>query len=201
MKPELGRPRKFNKDHALAKATHVFWTSGYHGASLSNLTQAMEINKPSLYAAYGNKQALYECALEAYGETALEAAKAALCSAPNLEQACMNMLCAAVHFYTPEDKMHLGCFIANVSSAAVTTNENFANTLLTFLNDADQFFSDILQTAFPEDIAATHLQAFEIAQLLTTATHSLSLRARAGMPRDKLMDIARLSVRQIIGAK
>ena len=46
----------------------VFWTKGYDGASLSDLTEAMGINRPSLYAAYGNKQELFRKALERYGE-------------------------------------------------------------------------------------------------------------------------------------
>ena len=64
----MGRARAFDADQALDKAMTVFWRKGYDGASLSDLTEAMRINRPSLYAAYGNKQQLFRKALERYGE-------------------------------------------------------------------------------------------------------------------------------------
>ena len=64
----MGRTRAFDADEALERAVTVFWTKGYEGTSLSELTEVMGINRPSLYAAYGNKQELFRKALERYGE-------------------------------------------------------------------------------------------------------------------------------------
>ncbi|WP_181561294.1 MULTISPECIES: TetR/AcrR family transcriptional regulator [Sphingobium] len=61
-----GRPREFCCEQALAAALRVFWTKGYEGASLSELTDAMGITRPSLYAAFGNKEALFRQALDLY---------------------------------------------------------------------------------------------------------------------------------------
>src|SRR5437660_4505491 len=61
-----GRPRAFDPDAALERAMHVFWSKGYEGASLSNLTRAMRINRPSLYAAFGNKEELFRKVLDRY---------------------------------------------------------------------------------------------------------------------------------------
>jgi AcrR family transcriptional regulator len=61
-----GRPRSFDPDAALERAMHVFWAKGYEGASLSNLTRAMRINRPSLYAAFGNKEELFRKVLDRY---------------------------------------------------------------------------------------------------------------------------------------
>jgi AcrR family transcriptional regulator len=61
-----GRPRAFDPDAALERAMHVFWANGYEGASLSDLTTAMRINRPSLYAAFGNKEQLFRKVLDRY---------------------------------------------------------------------------------------------------------------------------------------
>ncbi|WIX79929.1 TetR/AcrR family transcriptional regulator [Amycolatopsis carbonis] len=64
-----GRPRAFDREHALTQAMFVFWERGYEGTSLADLTGAMGINPPSLYAAFGGKEALFREAVERYGET------------------------------------------------------------------------------------------------------------------------------------
>ncbi len=73
-----GRPRAFDIDHALAAALRVFWSRGYEGASLTDLTEAMGITRPSLYAAFGNKEALFRKALDLYERDKLTYIGAAL---------------------------------------------------------------------------------------------------------------------------
>jgi AcrR family transcriptional regulator len=64
----VGRPRAFNAEKALDQAMRVFWKHGYEGSSLPQLTKAMGINRPSLYAAFGNKESLFRKALDRYQE-------------------------------------------------------------------------------------------------------------------------------------
>src|ERR1700724_4390739 len=62
----MGRPREFDPDQVLDRALRVFWRSGYEGASMADLTEAMGITRPSLYAAFGNKEELFRKALDRY---------------------------------------------------------------------------------------------------------------------------------------
>jgi AcrR family transcriptional regulator len=64
----LGRPRAFDAEKALDRAMQVFWRKGYLGTSLSDLTDAMGINRPSLYAAFGNKKSLFRKVLDRYSK-------------------------------------------------------------------------------------------------------------------------------------
>ena len=76
-----GRPRNFCKNQALDRALEVFWRKGFESASICDLTEAMGINPPSLYAAFGNKEQLFCQALDRYGEVYAELRDAVL-SAP-----------------------------------------------------------------------------------------------------------------------
>lgn len=73
-----GRPREFCVDQALAAALGVFWAKGYDGASMADLTEAMGITKPSLYAAFGNKESLFHKALDLYEAEKLQYTREAL---------------------------------------------------------------------------------------------------------------------------
>lgn len=73
-----GRPREFCTEMALTAALRVFWSKGYEGASMADLTEAMGITKPSLYAAFGNKEALFQKALDRYEQEKLEYTRLAL---------------------------------------------------------------------------------------------------------------------------
>ncbi|ACB94549.1 TetR/AcrR family transcriptional regulator [Beijerinckia indica] len=65
----MGRPREFDLDEALDRALALFWRNGYEGTSLADLTEALGITKPSLYAAFGNKEELFRKALDRYYQT------------------------------------------------------------------------------------------------------------------------------------
>jgi AcrR family transcriptional regulator len=75
---ERGRPRFFDAEAALDRAVEVFWRQGYEGASLSDLTAAMGINRPSMYAAFGNKDDLFRRAVARYAEINMAYARASL---------------------------------------------------------------------------------------------------------------------------
>ena len=89
--PIKGRPREFDVDEALAAALNVFWSKGYEGASLTDLTEAMGITRPSLYAAFGNKESLFRKALDLYEQEKLAYMRGAL-EAPTAKGAAERLL-------------------------------------------------------------------------------------------------------------
>ncbi|HVJ00203.1 MAG TPA: TetR/AcrR family transcriptional regulator [Sphingomonas sp.] len=93
--PVKGRPREFDVDDALAAALRVFWSKGYEGASLTDLTEAMGITRPSLYAAFGNKESLFKKALDLYEQEKLAYTRRAL-EAPTVKGVVERMLRGAL---------------------------------------------------------------------------------------------------------
>ncbi len=103
----LGRPRGFCVEAALAAALRVFWSKGYDGASLTELTAAMGINRPSLYAAFGNKESLFRKVLDLYDRQKL-GFMAESVAAPTLRGVAERVLAGALAQHTGEDEPH-GC--------------------------------------------------------------------------------------------
>jgi AcrR family transcriptional regulator len=116
--PAKGRPREFNVNDALAAALHVFWSKGYEGASLSDLTEAMGITRPSLYAAFGNKESLFRKALDLYEEEKLAYTRRAL-DAPTVKGVAERMLRGALESQC-SDHEPKGC-LRVISSVACGT--------------------------------------------------------------------------------
>jgi AcrR family transcriptional regulator len=101
----VGRPRAFSRDHALDAAMRVFWAHGYEGASLTLLTAAMGINRPSLYAAFGDKASLFRESVARYGTGPGRYVRRAL-GQPTARLVAQTLLLGAVHLAT--DPAHPG---------------------------------------------------------------------------------------------
>ena len=112
MNLERGRPRNFDPDKALDRALEVFWRHGFQAASLADLTAAMDLSKPSLYAAFGDKEALYLKALERYAALQVEQHIAIFDTEPDARRALEKYLRAMAVALT-DAALPGGCFIVN----------------------------------------------------------------------------------------
>jgi AcrR family transcriptional regulator len=110
-----GRPREFDVDEALTAALRVFWSKGYEGASMTDLTDAMGITRPSLYAAFGNKESLFRKALDLYEREKLCYVGAAL-EAPTARGVAQRMLTGSLRNQTSGEDPR-GC-LGVISSVA-----------------------------------------------------------------------------------
>ncbi len=176
-----GRQREFDKQEALNQAMKVFWKKGYVGASLCDLTDSMGINKPSMYAAFGNKEQLFIQATENYIEN--HAAQHAVhLTAPEqtvrqrLEAYLLSALRSQCHAAGPK-----GCYISLcVTEAASEELPSEANQLIKEVRDLGeqtllQFFTDAQQAG---QLAAHH-QPQLLARFYITVLHGTAAMARA----------------------
>ena len=172
-----GRPRNYDPELALRQALEAFWTHGYSGTSLDDLGAAMGMNRPSLYAAFGDKRALYLKALESYWDQALAAMRALLSRDEPLAQALMRIYDSALSLYFPPSGAPRGCF--GISTAAVERR---------IARAVEQ--GELPATANPRTLA-------EIASALL---HTLAIRSRYGATRKELRRLAERAVMQMLQA-
>ncbi len=184
---ERGRPRSFDRDQALQRAMDVFWARGYEGASIGELTAAMGIERPSLYAAFGCKEALFRQAVELYRGKGLT--RQALLNAPTARDAIAAMLRTnAAHYAAPGQPR--GCLVV---LAAVVGTEASAEVRAELAEMREEVRSAV-EARIREGMAAGDVpqtaDAALMASFYCTVLNGLSLQARDGRSADDLIAIA-----------
>lgn len=187
---ERGRPRAFDRAQALQKAMLLFWEKGFQGASMSELTAAMGINAPSLYACFGSKEALYREALALYEAGDGAELAAAIAAAPTAREAIEIYLMRSAALFSRPDKP-AGCMVVlSVVHAAGTSDEAGRA-----LRDARGEMQGVMEARLRSDIARGELPAGcdppTIAAFYATVQQGMSIRARDGASRAELEAVAR----------
>ncbi|WP_437723334.1 TetR/AcrR family transcriptional regulator [Sorangium sp. So ce861] len=180
-----GRPRGFDRAAALRRAMEVFWERGYEGTSLSDLTAAMGINSPSLYAAFGCKEALFREAVALYNEVEGAATNRALREEPTARGAVEAMLRSNVEAYASPGKPS-GCMIVLAATLGTPESERVRGHLAACRRGA----LDELQRRLDRGVAEGDLPAgtdtAALAAFYTTVLQGLSIQARDGASREAL---------------
>jgi len=189
----MGRPRAFDLDEALDKALEVFWRKGYEGTSLQDLTEAMGINRPSLYAAFGNKEALFRKAIDRYIEGPACHMKAAL--AEPTARAAVERLFRQSIALTADPKRPKGCFM--IQGAMACSDE--ADPVRLALAERRKAGEIALRERFERAIAEGDLppgsNSTELARFITTVMQGMAVQAAGGATRDELTGIADMALR------
>lgn len=176
---ERGRPRAFDRTDALRRAMEVFWEHGYEGSSMSELTSAMGINSPSLYAAFGGKEALFREAVSLYGKTDGGYTERALREEPTARAAIDAMLRDNAIAYTVEDKPH-GCMVVLAGSTYTTRSASIRDFLVEKRRETTEDIRRRLDRGVEEgDLPAT-TNTHGLAHFYTTVLYGLSIQARDG---------------------
>lgn len=179
-----GRPRNFDESDALKKATQVFWSKGYDGATIDDLVTGMGVGRPSLYSVFGDKRTIFLRALRAYAETKGARAAKALFSPPTLRDSLAGFLRHAVEAATEEGSVP-GCLMVCV--APVVDDAEVRQ----FLRDAAAAAAALVERRFCDGISAGEIQSdFPVAararQTLDLA-RGLTMHAQLGAPRKALL--------------
>jgi AcrR family transcriptional regulator len=186
---ERGRPRSFERATALRRAMEVFWARGYDGASLADLTAAMGINSPSLYAAFGSKEALFREAVALYGATEGTEIWTALPDAPTAREAIERFLCASAKSFTRPDRPG-GCLIVLSALLVNDGNANVCRELRESRAENVATLRDRLERAVREGELPKDLDSQAVATFYATVQQGMSIQARDGASRATLLAVA-----------
>ena len=187
---ERGRPRSFDRSAALARAMELFWTKGYEGASISDLTEAMGIGSPSLYAAFGSKEALFREAIDLYGRTEGPAIWDAVENAPDARSAVAGFLTATAHSFSRPGKPR-GCMVV---LSQLNPTEASASVCAALRENRAQGQSGLerrLRRAVEVGELAPGTDVAALAAFYLTVQQGMSIQARDGASEETLLAVAK----------
>src|SRR5882757_7659848 len=190
-----GRPRKFDEAEALTSMRRQLWRTGLSGASLHDIASSAGLNRPSLAAAFGDKDAIYAKAAAQFAAM-MSARMSEAIGKTDLGVALTEAFDVAIDIYTTDGPD--GCFVLCTAPAEAMTNPVCRTILGQALEAIDAFFLKRLKLeqrrmkAGPADLAVC-------ATLLGATLHSLALRARAGWSPERLRRLAAGTIRLVIG--
>ena len=179
-----GRPRSFDESDALKKATQVFWSKGYDGVTIDDLVAGMGVGRPSLYAVFGDKRAIFLRVLKAYAKAKGARAAKALLSPQSLRDSIAGFLKYAVETATEKGSAR-GCLLICVAPLVDDAE------VRRFLQNAAAAGAALVEGRFRDAISAGEIPsdfpAAERAVQVTDFARGLTMRALIGTPRKTLL--------------
>jgi AcrR family transcriptional regulator len=180
-----GRPREFDRDAALRRAMKLFWERGYEGTSLGDLTEAMRISKPSLYAAFGCKEDLFREAVALYDATAGGETNRALREERTARQAVEAMLRGNAELSSTRGSPS-GCMIVLAAALGSPESRHARDHVAALRRRGQELLHQRLEQAVVERDLPAGIDTARLAAFYTTVLHGLSIHARDGASRKAL---------------
>jgi AcrR family transcriptional regulator len=189
-----GRPREFDRQAALAKATRLFWLKGYEATSITDLTEAMGIGAPSLYAAFGHKEGLYTESLRFYADSNGSLVWGGFSSADTAREAVASFLMDSAAALTGcVVDIPLGCMVALSSVGSeghLALGELVRSQRGVTLERLEARF--VKAVVDGEISASTDIHA--LARFVQTVQFGMSILARDGAQRSELEEVAKVAL-------
>ncbi|GAA3045637.1 AcrR family transcriptional regulator [Streptomyces olivoverticillatus] len=190
---QRGRPRSFDREAVLEQALRMFWTKGYEAASVADLTRAMGIGAPSLYAAFGDKAGLFRDVVDHYMAHYCGYAERALREEPTARAALARLLREAAAEFTTEGRPR-GCLVVFAADDGTTASAEVEQTL----RERRRQFAVGLEARLRQGAEAGELGAEEVTALARFAHavfQGMSQQARDGARREELEAVAERAMR------
>ena len=174
---------------------HVFWEKGYEGAGLSDLTAAMGINKPSLYAKYGDKRGLFLAAMDHYSTTVAGPHVIPLIESTTVRDAVDGHL-KSINAAISDSGSPPGCLISSVATDLAGRDEELRQRISGLTTQAEKFFAERFR-----QIGGSPMDETVLAELVMSIGQSLAARARTGATADDLNALVDRFITSIFGPK
>lgn len=189
-----GRPRAYDPNDVLDKALKVFWQKGFAATSLDDLVEATGVNRPSLYAGFGDKEALYLKAMQRYRartEAQLDAVLTCGGQTDTVLSIIRRYFDIMIDTYTGEAEHPLGCaFMCTVLTEA-PQHESLLEMLQNTIDQFDNRFETFFSKARDMGVIGADQDPKALSQMIIGLTASLAVRARAGASRETLQEMVR----------
>ena len=187
-----GRPREFDADQALDRATDVFWRQGYDGTSITDLTDSMGINAPSLYAAFGNKRQVFDKVMDRYMQTRLVRRAQAL-SLDDPVEASRRYLQGVVLDATMPDHPK-GCLMVGGALVCSDANRDVADQLAGLRSDVRKDLQGLFARAIKAGRLPANADPVALGAYVTAVAQGISIDASDGASRQSLMKIVEVAL-------
>lgn len=191
----MGRHREFDIEKALDAVLCVFWRKGYEGASYADLTAAAGVERPALYAAFGNKETMFRKALDRYYEHYMDFIPDALAQ-PTARQVIHRMLYGALELHT-QHPQHAGCLGINGGLAVSDAAEPVRRALIESRASGGNKLRERLHRAREEGDLPASTKPEALANFVLAVSHGMAVQAKAGFNRQQLSEIAELALSTI----
>jgi AcrR family transcriptional regulator len=189
---QRGRPPSFNHDEALEKALNVFWLYGYEGTSMAELTEALGMNKPSIYAAFGNKEELFRKVLAKYLAGPVAFVAEAI-NQPTAQKVIEKFLFGAVESLTNPNTPR-GCMVVQGALTCGAGSAQIQQELIIHR----QGYENALKQRFDLAIAQAELppqtNSAALAKYLATVHQGLSVQATSGATKAELTEVVNIAI-------
>jgi AcrR family transcriptional regulator len=194
-----GRPRLFEAETVVAQAMDVFWTDGFAATSLDDVSAATGLNRPSLYGAFGDKRALYLKAYDQYRRRMNAQFQPLFQARAPIRTKLRRILTAALDLYLSGPNGPRGCFTVLSAASDAIADPDLHGLVGEAIDGTDRAFGRLFAEArasgeLPEDADPRRL-----ARVASATLHTLSIRARARIPRAEIAPLIDDAVTTICG--